>query len=72
MDVVVTTGLALVVELNPCAGVQLYELPPLAFIETVEPVHKFKSGPAFAIGGAVTDMVTASVFEQPLLVTITV
>jgi len=66
------TGFAIVVELNPAAGVQLYDVPPLAFNVADDPVQMLTSLPASAAGSGITVTVTTSVAEHPPPVTLTV
>ena len=66
------TGLAIVVELKPVAGLQLYEIPPLADNVVNVPLQIVTSLPAFAVGKGFTVTITLSVAEQPAAVTVTV
>ena len=61
------------VQLKPDEGLQLYDVPPVAFNEILEPVQIDTLGPAFAVGDGFTVTISSSVSTQPLTsVTVTV
>ena len=67
------TGLAILVALNPVAGLQLYADPPLALSCVLIPSQIATSDPALAAGSGETVIVILEVFVHPeLFVPVTV